>query len=357
MNASLPARAISIDGRPIGAGHSCFIIAEIGVNHNGDADLAMQMIDAVADAGADCVKFQTFAAEEFCSRDEVYEYMSGGKVVRESMLEMFRRLELRRDEFARLFAHARKRGLIPLSTPADIAAVELLDKLGVGAFKVGSDDLVHTPLIRHIAAKQKPVIISTGMAEAEDVERAVGAIKSAGNEQMAVLHCVSLYPTPPDRVNLSRIVALRERFGLPIGFSDHSFGITAAIAAVVLGACILEKHFTLDRDMPGPDHRFSADPAELAALVRGVREAELELGGGAAKLSDEERRMAELCHRSIVAARDIAPGEVLTEACLGFRRPGTGIKPYDLDRVVGRRVSRPIAGGSAIDFSMLEQTA
>jgi N,N'-diacetyllegionaminate synthase len=355
MTSSSP--TISIDGRPIGAGHPCFVIAEIGVNHNGDADLAMRMIDAVADAGADCVKFQTFAAEEFCSRDEVYEYMSGGKLVRESMLEMFRRLELRRDEFARLFAHARARNLIPLSTPADIAAVDLLDTLGVGAFKVGSDDLVHTPLIRHVAAKRKPVIISTGMAEAGDIERAVGAIKATGNEQIAILHCVSLYPTPPARVNLPRITALQKRFGLPIGFSDHSFGITAAIAAVVLGVCIVEKHFTLDRDMPGPDHRFSADPAELAALVRGIREAELELDENALDLSDEERRMAELCHRSIVAARDIAPGEVLTESCLGFRRPGTGIKPYDLELVVGRRVRRPIEGGSAIDFSMLEQGA
>jgi N,N'-diacetyllegionaminate synthase len=349
-----PADKIRIDGKPIGAGHPCFIIAEVGVNHNGDAETARQMIDAAAGAGVDCVKFQTFSAEEFCnSGEDIYEYISQGKVVREPMLEMFRRLELRRDEFARLFDYARKRGLVPLSTPADRPAVDLLEGIGAGAFKVGSDDLVYTPFLRYVAGKGKPIIISTGMADAADIDRAVAAVTSAGNRQLAILHCVSLYPTPPQQVNLRRMMALDRRYPFPVGFSDHSFGITAVIGAVSLGARIIEKHFTLDRAMPGPDHRFSADPAELQALVRAIRDVEQNLGDGSLALTADERRVAELCHRSIVAARDIAAGETLSDADVAFKRPGAGLMPYQIDSVLGRRARRAIPAGSMIMSDML----
>jgi N,N'-diacetyllegionaminate synthase len=348
------AGVITIDGKQIGPGHACFIIAEVGVNHNGDPEIARQMIDAAAEAGVDCVKFQTFSAEEFCnSAEDIYEYVSQGEVVRESMLEMFRRLELRRDEFARLFDYARKRGLVPLSTPADCPAVDLLEGIGAGAFKVGSDDLVHTPFLRYVAGKGKPIIISTGMADAADIDRAVAAVTSTGNRQLAILHCVSLYPTPPEQVNLRRMTALEQRYPFPVGFSDHSFGITAAVGAVSLGARIVEKHFTLDRDMPGPDHRFSADPVELQALVRTIRDVEQSLGDGSLALSPDERRMAELCHRSIIAARDIAAGETLSDADVGFKRPGAGLMPYQIDLVLGRRARRAIPAGSVIVPDML----
>jgi N-acetylneuraminate synthase/N,N'-diacetyllegionaminate synthase len=354
----LTAPHISIEGRKIGADQPCFIIAEIGVNHNGDPEQAMQMIDSVAEAGADCVKFQTFSADEFVNDDtEIYEYKSQGKAVRESMLDMFRRLELQREEFSRLFAHAHERGVIPLSTPADRAAADLLDELGAGAFKVGSDDLVYTPFLRYVASKGKPVIISTGMAEMTDVERAVRAIRESSNDQICILHCVSLYPTPEGEVNLKKIQTLQSTFGdLTIGFSDHSNGITAALGAVSLGACVIEKHFTLDRDLPGPDHHFSADPEELTALVREVRRLEKELGHSAFELSAAEREMAELCHRSIVIARDLPAGHIIGEDDLAYKRPGSGLMPYDADKVVGRRCRTNLAAGIVVSLEMLEQS-
>lgn len=348
-------RTVQIDGREIGPEHRCFVIAEIGVNHNGDADTALRMIDAIADTGADCVKFQTFHADEFCnSTDETYEYVSQGKVVRESMLEMFRRLELKYDEFSRLFNHARQRGLIAMSTPTDVRAVEALQRLGVGGFKVGSDDLVYTPFLQHVARTGKPMIISTGMADAADVERAAATIQDAGNDQLVILHCVSLYPTPLEQVNLRRIETLRSMYDCPIGFSDHSFGITAALGAVSLGACVIEKHFTLDRDMPGPDHRFSADPSELTAMVREIRALESNLGSGRFAVSAAEKEMAALARRSIVLERDRKAGTVLKAEDLVFRRPGTGMMPYRINEVIGRRLIRDTAAGTPISLSHLE---
>lgn len=349
---------IEIEGRRIGPGEPAFIIAEVGVNHNGDPGLAREMVDAIADAGVDCVKFQTFCAEEFCnSPEETYTYQSQGREVTESMLEMFRRLEFRREEFAGLFEHARKRGLIPLSTPTDRQAVDLLESIGAPAFKVGSDDLVYTPFLDYVARKGKPVIISSGMAEASDVDRAVAAIRAAGNEQIAVLHCVSLYPTPEDRVNLRKIATLKALHeDLVVGFSDHSQGWTACLGAVALGAHVLEKHFTLDKNLPGPDHWFSADPAELTSLVREVRRLEANLGGGGMTPSAEEREMARLARRSIVTARDIPAGTVISEADLAFKRPGAGLMPYELQRVLGARARRGLASGTIIQWTDLEKT-
>ena len=340
---------IEIDGRLIGPGEPCFIIAEIGVNHNGSIDTAMKMIDAIADAGADCVKFQTFNAEEFCNNlDDTYEYLSNGTVVQESMFKMFKRLEIKYSEFDALFARVRERGLIPLSTPTDRQAVDLLDRLQAGAFKIGSDDLIYTPFLRYVAGKGKPMIISTGMANAEDIERAVQAIEKEGNDQIAVLHCVSLYPTPSNVVNLRRVSALRAMFDLPIGYSDHSQGITAALGAVTLGACIVEKHFTLDRNMAGPDHRFSADPSELVSLVREIRQLEANMGTGRFAISPEEREMARLARRSIVAARDLKSGTVLTEQHLAFRRPGTGMLAYRTEELIGRTLVKDVPAGTSL---------
>lgn len=347
---------ITIEQRAIGAGSPAFVIAEIGVNHNGDPEIAHKMIDAIADVGCDCVKFQTFSAAEFCNNpDDVYEYVSQGKVVRESMLEMFQRLELKRDEFVKLFAHARERGLAAMSTPTDRAAVDLLVDIGVEAFKVGSDDLVYSPFLKYVAGKGKPVIISTGMAALEDVERAVFALEAAGNRELVILHCVSLYPTPEDEVNLRRIETLRRTFPQAVvGFSDHSWGIRAALGAVALGASVIEKHFTLDNDMPGPDHRFSANPQQLGDLVREVRLLEKQLGRSTFELSGEEQKMAALCHRSIYAGRALPKGQVLSDRDFVYRRPGTGLMPYHTDSLVGRRLNTAIAEGTALSFDLLE---
>jgi sialic acid synthase SpsE len=234
--------------------------------------------------------------------------------------------------------------------------VDLLDSLGAQAFKVGSDDLVYTPFLEYVARKGKPMIISSGMADAADVDRAVFTIQGAGNDRIVVLHCVSLYPTAEDKVNLRKIATLRAlQPEVLVGFSDHSSGITACLGAVALGACVLEKHFTLDKNLPGPDHWFSADPEELSGLVREVRRLEANLGSGGMRPSSEERKMASLARRSIVAARDLPAGSVLTEADLAFKRPGTGLMPYEVDKVLGRTTRVALGCGTFIHYSDLEK--
>lgn len=348
-------RVIEIEHRKIGNGQPCFISAEIGINHNGDEALAHKMVDAIADTGADCVKFQTFSAEEFMNGpDQQFEYMSQGKVVRESMLGMFKRHELAADSFSRLFAHARARKLVPLSTPTDIQAVDLLDQIGIGAFKIGSDDIVYTPFLDYVARKGKPVILSSGMADAADIDRAVETVTKAGNDQVILLHCVSVYPTPDEDVNLRRICTMRAQYPYPIGFSDHSVGTTAALGAMVLGACVVEKHFTLDRNLPGPDHHFSSNPKELTALVKEIRRLEANLGSPRLRPAHGEAKMAATARRSIVADRDLPPGHVIAASDLSYRRPGTGLMPYDCDRVIGRRTRHAIAAGTLLALDMVE---
>jgi N,N'-diacetyllegionaminate synthase len=345
---------ISLGDRKIGHAHPCFIIAEVGVNHNGDVDVAMDMIDAIADSGADCVKFQTFSADEFVNNpDETYEYMSQGELVRESQLAMFKRLELKREEFSKLFARATEKGIIPLSTPTDRAAVDLLDNLGAGAFKIGSDDLVYTPFLEYVAGKGKPVFISTGMADVEDIDRAVKVIEKTGNQQICILHCVSLYPTPDADINLRKIPVLAQRYNYPVGFSDHSDGITAALGAVALEACVIEKHFTLDRNMPGPDHRFSSDPKQLTELVLALRKLEASMGKPDLIPVEAEFEMRHIARRSIVAARDLPSGHIIAEKDLAFQRPGTGLMPYEMKNLLGCKAKDAIKAKSLISFDHL----
>ena len=344
-----------IDGRAIGPGHPCFIIAEVGVNHNGDANIAHTMVDAIADAGADCVKFQTFRAAEFVNGDdEIYEYISQGKVVRESQLAMFSRLELEGEVFADLFEHVRQRGLIPLSTPTDKKTADLLESLGVGGYKIGSDDLVYTQFLEYVGSKNKPVILSAGMADVEDIERAIAAIGSVSNSQVCILHCVSLYPTPDNVVNLQKIPAMAHRFSVPVGFSDHSEGIIAAMGAVALGACVVEKHFTLDRNMAGPDHRFSADPPELAEMVAGIRRIEATLGTSDIKPTAGEIDMREIARRSIVAAQDLPVGHIIVADDLAYQRPGTGLMPYQAECLLGKPVRIALAAKALIELNDVE---
>jgi N-acetylneuraminate synthase/N,N'-diacetyllegionaminate synthase len=267
---------ISIAGRPVGAGAPVFFIAEAGVNHNGDPTLAHRLIEVAASAGADAVKFQTFRTEALVSRHAPkapYQVETTGAA--ESQLEMLRKLELSRETFGSLAEACRKRGILFLSSPFDLASADDLESLGVAAFKTGSGELTNLPLLEHLAAKRKPIIVSTGMATLEEVATAVSAV--GGRAPLALLHCVSAYPAPPEETNLRAMDTLRARFDCPVGFSDHTPGLTVSVAAVALGATIIEKHFTVDRSLPGPDHRASLDPAELTALVAAVREVEASL--------------------------------------------------------------------------------
>ena len=309
----------------------------------------MRMIDAIAEAGADCVKFQTFTADEFCNNpDDIYEYVSQGENVRESMLDMFKRLEISYDHFSSFFDHARKRGLLPLSTPTDPSAVDLLEKIGSEAYKIGSDDLVYTPFLNYVAKKGKPVIFSTGMGNVLDIERAVKTIRDTGNEEIIILHCVSQYPAEDQDLNLQKMVAIRKHFGLEVGFSDHSMGVQAAASAVAMGARVIEKHFTLDRNMPGPDHRFSTNPEELVELVSAVRKVEIMMGSGKIEPTAKENEMAQLARRSIVAARDLKAGQRLAEDDVNYQRPGTGLAPYEIYGLIDKKLQVNISAGTML---------
>jgi len=336
-------REFRIGERILSEGQTPYIVAEIGVNHNGDYDLAVQSIDAAVEAGVDAVKFQTFRAEEFMADpDHMYEYESRGRVVKESMYEMFKRLELPESWHGRLQQYASEKGVDFLSSAADPLSADLLVRLGVPALKLASEDLINLPLLRHVAGLGAPVILSTGMGDETEVERALTLLREGGCDEVLVLHCVSLYPTPDDEVNLQRMVALRERFDVPVGYSDHSRGIEAAVGATALGALFLEKHFTLDRSLPGPDHALSADPAEMEALVRAARVVTLQRGRAVIEPSPGEQEARRSFRRSVVARVPIARGTTITRDMLHLKRPGTGLPPHRLEELVGRIAQRDI---------------
>jgi N,N'-diacetyllegionaminate synthase len=344
---------ITINGRPVGAGAPVFFIAEAGVNHNGDPALAHRLIEVAAAAGADAVKFQTFRTEALVSRHApkaAYQVETTGAA--ESQLEMLRKLELSRETFASLAEACRTRGILFLSSPFDEASADDLERLGVAAFKTGSGELTNLPFLDHLAAKRKPIIVSTGMATLEEVATAVDTV--GGRAPLALLHCVSAYPAPPQETNLRAMATLRERFRCPVGFSDHTPGLTVSVAAVALGASVIEKHFTVDRSLPGPDHRASLDPAELNALVAAVREVEASLGDGDKRPTPAEMSTRAVARKSLVAASALRRGETLTAGSVAVKRPGTGIAPGELGRALGRRLRRDVAVDEVIDWTMLE---
>ena len=340
---------LHIAGRAVGPGQPVFIAAEIGINHNGDMNLARRMIDAAAAAGADAVKFQNYHTEDFVSdRSLMHEYQNGGRMVRESQYDMFKRYELRRESLRALSEHCRGRGVTFFSTPSGEEGIADLMAVGAPLLKNGSDYLTNLPLIRAMARTGLPTVLSTGMATAEEIRDAVEAFRGAGNDRLILLVCTSTYPAPDEDVNLRRIPALAAGFDALAGFSDHSFGVTAAIGSVAMGACFVEKHFTLNKALPGPDHRFSSDPAEFAQLVQGVRAIERQLGNdhvGPAPSEIEGRTSFRL---SCVAARDLPAGHVLRQADIAFRRPGTGLPPKAIDQVLGRTLAKAVPGGHVL---------
>ena len=347
-------REIKIGDKMVGEGKPCFIIAEAGVNHNGDVNLAKRLVDIAKEAGVDAVKFQTFKAEELVTADAgKAQYQKETTDAKESQFEMLRKLELAESDFEELFNYAQKKGVIFLSSPFDKRSVDLLDKLGVPAFKIPSGEITDFPLLRHIATKGKPIILSTGMATLGEIEEALEAIRKEGVEEIVLLHCVSCYPAKIEDTNLKAMDTLRYAFNLPVGLSDHSLGVSILVAAVALGACVIEKHFTLDKNLPGPDHRASLEPDELKEMVRAIRDVEKAMGNGIKRPTVEEEENKKVARRSIVAKVDIPKGSVITEEMLDIKRAGTGVEPKYLDMVTGRKAKEDIKLGELIIFARL----
>ena len=345
---------VEIAGHKVGPDQACFIIAEAGVNHNGDLEKALGLIDAAAEGGADAVKFQTFVAERLVTRDAPKAaYQKQTTEDTESQYEMLRRLELSPEAHGRLMDRCKRKGILFLSTPFDEESAELLEKLDVAAFKVSSGDITNLPFLSHLARKNRPMIISTGMADLKEVESAVSEIESTGNHNIILLQCVSSYPANPADANLRAMGTMEKAFGAPVGYSDHTPGIAVAIAAVALGACVIEKHLTLDRSLPGPDHHASLEPDELRMMVEGIRAAEAALGHGRKEPARIETNTAAVARKSLIAARDIPAGTILTEEMIAIKRPGTGLPPSMRADLVGRVARTDIAVNTIIALELL----
>lgn len=319
------------------------IIAEAGVNHNGDMALAKQLVEVAAQAGADLVKFQTFKADRLvtaAAQKAPYQEASTG--AGESQYAMLRRLELSDEAHQVLLEHCRVHGIGFLSTGFDIESVDFLASLGVRLFKVPSGEITNLPYLRHLGAKRGEVIISTGMATLGEVEAAIDALETAGTprDRIIVLHCTTEYPAPLETVNLKAMLTMQTAFQTRVGYSDHTQGIEIAVAAAALGACLIEKHITLDRTLSGPDHHVSLEPHELVEMVRSIRAVESALGDGVKRMMGAEAANRLVARKSIVASRVIAAGELYSVANLTVKRPGNGISPMRWDEVVGRRASR-----------------
>ena len=338
--------SIHVGDRLIGPDAPCFLVAEIGINHNGDMKLARQMIDAAVDAGADAVKFQNYRTENMVmDRALMYRYISQGKEVLESQFDMFKRCELKPKQLAELCEYAKQRGIICFSTPMDGAGVDECIQAGCLLLKNGSDCLGHLPLIEHMAKTSLPTVISTGMATAADIDDAVRAFRGAGGKELILLHCTSSYPTPSADVHLRKLSSLAQTFGCHVGLSDHTDGVVAAIGATLLGACFIEKHFTLDKNLPGPDHRFSCDPQEWKSLVTAVRTIEVVLGNSALGPSASEEVARRDYRLSCAARRPLATGHRLQPEDVIFLRPGHGVPPRDRAWLIGSTLKRPVSAG------------
>lgn len=332
-----------------------YIIAEAGVNHNGDPQLARELIDAAAASGADAVKFQTFSADKLVSRkaskaDYQKRALQGGS---DSQYEMLKALELAASEFAELKAYSAQKGVTFLSTPFDEESADDLDEMDVDAFKVSSGDLTSPQLLAHIAAKGRPVIISTGMATLLEVAEAVEIIQGAGNSALAILHCVSNYPADPADCNLRAMATMAAATGVPVGWSDHTEGSAISLAAIALGARIIEKHFTLSRDLPGPDHKASIEPDELRQFVDDIRAVESAMGSPVKAPTQTEDQMRDVARRSLVARTDIAAGTFIEPGMVAVQRPGSGIPPKYRDLVIGRTACADIAAETPIPWSAI----
>ena len=317
-----------------------FIIAEAGVNHNGSSDIAKELIDAAVKAGADAVKFQTFKAANLVSKTaQKADYQKQTTDVEESQFEMIQKLELDVDTHKELISYCKHKNILFLSTPFDHESIELLHKLGLEVFKIPSGEITNLPYLRHIGSLNKRVILSTGMANLGEIEAAINVIMQAGSNRknITILHANTEYPTPMEDVNLKAMVTIGNAFNTNYGYSDHTLGIEVPIAAVALGASIIEKHFTLDKNMPGPDHKASLEPHELISMIQAIRNIEQALGSTVKQPSPSETKNKSIARKSLVAKTSIKKGEFFTEENLTIKRPGTGISPMRWDEVIGTK--------------------
>jgi N,N'-diacetyllegionaminate synthase len=329
------------------------IIAEVGVNHNGDLELAKQLIEVAANAGADLVKFQTFNANRQVTRNaKKAEYQIRRTDINESQYEMLRRLELTEAMHHELIAYCAQLNIGFFSTCFDIESVDFLTSLGQEHFKVPSGEITNLPYLRHIGQLHKKVIISTGMSTLADIEAAIYALEKAGTPRhnMTVLHCTTEYPTAMSEVNLRAMQSIHSAFGVAVGYSDHTPGIEVAIAAVAMGATVIEKHFTLNRNLPGPDHKASLEPKELIAMVSAIRNIEIAFGDGIKRPTSNENKNKLISRKSLVASRFIQAGEIFNELNTTAKRPGTGISPMRWDEIMGRPALRDFAKDDLIEI-------
>lgn len=331
--------------------HRTLIIAEAGVNHNGGMKLAKRLIDVAADAGADCIKFQTFSAERLATHSAPKaDYQNQTTEQSESQFAMLKRFELSAEKHEVLIAHCQKRNISFFSTGFDVQSVDYLARLGAERFKIPSGEITNLPYLRHVGSFGKAVILSTGMATLGEIEAALDALEAVGTprSRIIVLHCNTEYPTPMQDVNLSAMCSIRDAFGVVVGYSDHTAGIEVPIAAVALGAAVIEKHLTLDRNLPGPDHKASLEPEEFAAMVHAIRNIEQAMGDGIKRPSPSEAKNKPIVRKSLVAARAIAAGEPFTVENVTAKRPGTGISPMRWDEVMGQTAARSFAADELI---------
>ena len=338
--------------------HRALIIAEAGVNHDGNIEQAIQLIDVAADAGADLVKFQTFDAKALATANaELAAYQENAPDLADAshdagQLAMLKRLQLSEEDHLTLIAHCEARGIGFFSTAFDLESLDFLARLCAERFKVPSGEITNLPYLRRIASFQKDVIMSTGMAELSEIGEAIGCLEAAGlpKDKITLLHCTTEYPAPIEEVNLRAMRAMGNMFGLPVGYSDHTDGIDVAIAAVAMGASVIEKHFTLDKNLPGPDHSASLEPEALKAMVGGIRRIECALGSAQKQRTASERKNVQLVRKSIVAARAISADEIFSEENLTVKRPATGLSPMLWDGVIGQRASRSFMPDEVIEL-------
>lgn len=328
-----------------------FIIAEAGVNHNGSFELAKQLVDKAVWAGADCIKFQTFNSKNLVSKNaQKAEYQKKATDSSESQLDMLKKLELSKVEFIELREYCNQKGIMFLSTPFDLESIDFLASIGVKTWKVPSGEITNYPFLRAIGKRKESVIMSTGMCSLDEVRDAIEVLKTFGTSDITLLHCTTEYPAPYDSVNLKAMLTLQNEFGFNVGYSDHTNGIEIPVAAVAMGATVIEKHFTLDKNMEGPDHKASLEPEELKQMVQSIRNVELALGDGIKKPSEAEKKNISIARKSIVAACDIKKGEVFTEKNLTAKRPCNGISPMKWEGVLGKIAKRNFSEDELIEL-------